>query len=303
MNTTASFTGRHRRPRPSLSIVTAERPPELRPLLERLGALGLHVEVVHPLSFYPLTAAHPVYLRVGGSGHGLLRAMEIAHLLPLEGGSRPVVNAPSALQIAHSQLLTAGAFRAVGVPHPVTLPCFTAQGARLAAERLGYPLVARPTLGTDGGASRLMTDETGLEDAIEALVELPAGFVVQPAVREPRDLYVLVVDGGIAGAVMAAEGPPEGREQLGRIYVPTPADAALERLALDAAAAIGTDVATVHVLAREEERIVADVHAVPRLARFARHPDALDTLAHALADRCAVPAVAPRRRQAVALSR
>ncbi|MCG3122162.1 MAG: Alpha-aminoadipate--LysW ligase LysX [Phycisphaerales bacterium] len=128
----------------------------------------------------------------------------------LEAFSLPCVNASTVIETCGDKLATSLRLAAAGVPTPRTLVATDPESALAAIERMGYPAVLKPTVGSWGRLLARVNDR----DAAEAIVEHKSTlgsvqhsvFYVQEYVNKPdRDLRVFMVGGeAIAGIVRSS---------------------------------------------------------------------------------------------------
>ncbi len=163
-----------------------------------------------------------------------------------------VLNEPPALLAAHDKLLTARALRRHDVPHPWT----THVCGRRPAPRSDRPLVLKPRFGSWGKEVHKCDDAAALERALDAVRATHwyarHGALVQELVPpQGYDLRIVVAAGRVVGAAYRVAAPGEWRTNvaLGGVRRPV-ADPprAAAALALEAARAVGTDLAGVDLL-------------------------------------------------------
>ena len=174
-----------------------------------------------------------------------------------------VLNSPSALVRAHDKLHTARRLVAARIPHPKTVHLPRAD----APLGLRPPLVLKPRFGSWGlDVFRCETDRE-LEAVLEAVRDRPwfrrHGAILQELVPpHGRDIRLLVANGRIVGGVQRIAPPGEWRTNLslGAVRLPVHPAPELERLALAAAAAIGTDFVGVDLLPLDDGYTVIELN-------------------------------------------
>ena len=162
----------------------------------------------------------------------------------------PVLNRAAALLAAHDKLLTARVLRRAGLPHPHTSLVHLGD----ALPPWAGSVVVKPRFGSWGRDIELCETEEALRRHlrdVESRAPFRHGALVQELVPpEGFDLRVIVAGGVAVGAVKRVAAPGEWRTNiaLGGTRVPTePPTTALD-LAVQAAAAAGTDFAGVDLL-------------------------------------------------------
>jgi RimK family alpha-L-glutamate ligase len=242
--------------------------------LQRAAASMGHV--ADPIDFRHVTASIPsttslsaydaVIVRTmpPGSLEQVVFRMDVLH--QLEASGRRVLNPPRALEVCVDKYLASARLDAAGLPTPPTVVCQDAEAAVSAFHHLGGDVVMKPLFGSEGKGMVRVSDIEIAWRTFRTLERLQSVLYVQQFIHHPGwDLRVFVLAGRVLTAMrrhacgdwrtnVAQGGRPE------RIVL-TPAE---ERLALDAAAAVGTPVAGIDLLPRPEGGYyVLEVNAVP----------------------------------------
>jgi RimK family alpha-L-glutamate ligase len=239
-------------PEKRFAIVASNVNSTNRGLLEAAATLGLDALVVSPER-----AARQ--LRTGDIALGRLDVLPtltglepgLETLRSLEERGVLVLNRAGALVAAHDKLMTALRLAARGLPHPRTAYVGTA-----ADPAFGFPVVVKPRFGSWGRDVALCRDDAALERHLRRLRRRAwfrrHGVLVQELIGpQGHDLRILVAAGEIVGAVKRVAAPGEWRTNIAlggrRTAVDPPPQARL--IALGAAAALGTDLVGVDLLA------------------------------------------------------
>lgn len=179
-----------------------------------------------------------------------------------------VINAPPAIEIARDKLRTLQLLAGHGLPVPRT--AFAPDPARF-DEALravgGLPAVLKPPHGTQGKGVALAADREQARAVADFMWSLGREVLVQEYVPKGRkgDLRLLVVGGGVAGAVRRRAAPGEFRSNLhqgGSVARARPSKEA-RALALRAAALCGLEIAGVDLLESKRGLLVLEVNAAP----------------------------------------
>ena len=93
------------------------------------------------------------------------RGLSIARVLNSFG--IPTINSYSVSEVCSDKVATSLALKNAGIPQPKSLLAFTVKGAIEAGERLGYPYVLKPVVGSWGRLVSRINDR----DAAEAIFE------------------------------------------------------------------------------------------------------------------------------------
>ena len=252
-----------------------------RRLVEAAEARGHAVEVIDPLRCYmEITSAHPmvyyqgralegfdaVIPRIGPSvtfyGTAVLRQFEMMGVFPL---NESVAISRARDKLRSLQLLSR---RGIGLPRTgfADSPDEICHVIDLVG---GPPVVIKLVEGTQGMGVVLAETRKAAHSVIEAFIGLKANILVQEFVGESAgvDLRCLVVGGRVVAAIErhAREGDFRsnlhrgGRAEAAR---PTPAE---RRAAVEAARALGLNVAGVDILRSRRGPLVMEVNASPGL--------------------------------------
>ncbi len=137
----------------------------------------------------------------------LSRATYIQRILGLWGIK--TINSYETIMTCGDKLLTTTALERAGIPTPRTYIAFTPESALEAIEKMGYPVVLKPLVGSWGRLLARINDR----DAAEALLEHKSVlgsyqhsvFYIQEYIRKPdRDLRVAVIGDRVVRAIYRA---------------------------------------------------------------------------------------------------
>jgi [lysine-biosynthesis-protein LysW]--L-2-aminoadipate ligase len=154
------------------------------------------------------------------------------------------VNRAAVVSLCGDKLLTTAALTQHGVPSPRTEIAFTPDAALEAIESMGYPVVLKPVIGSWGRLVAKVNDR----EAAEALLEhksvlghfLHEIFYIQEFISKPgRDIRLIVMGDEIISSIYRASTHWVTNTARGATAEPCPLDAALEKIALSAAHAVG----------------------------------------------------------------
>ena len=233
------------------AVVASKVTPTNRQLIAAARRLGREAWLLGPVESGRLLVAGDVALGrldVEPTLSGVEPGLET--LDDLEAGGVKVRNGRGALLGAHDKLLTAILLARAGVPHPRTVHVLG--GERPHFER---PVVVKPRFGSWGQDVAVCHTCLGLLRCLARLRERDwfhrGGAIVQELV-EPRgyELRILVAGGEVVGAVSRIAAPGEWRTNvaLGAARCPVVPPPQARVLALDAARAVGVDLAGVDLL-------------------------------------------------------
>ncbi len=186
----------------------------------------------------------------------------------------PTVNAPDVVEVAGDKVLASLRLAERGIPTPRTVVALSPEAAMKALDRVGYPAVLKPPVGSWG---RLMA-KVGSPEEAEAILEhksaLPSPvhsvFYVQEFVPKPdRDLRVFVVgDRAIAGMYRRSASWRTNAAR-GATTEPLPLTEELSDLAVRAARAMGGGVLAVDLMESPSGLVVHEVNPTPEFKALA----------------------------------
>lgn len=235
---------------------------EERLLGERLEARGVRTDLVDVRELV-LDVHNPrgVPECDGALDRCLSQTAATAVVRVLESHGVPVLNPSRVIDVCGDKLTTSLALARAGVPTPRTLVAVGEPSALEAVERIGYPAVLKPTVGSWGRLLSRVNDR----DAAEAVIEHKAilggvrhgVYYVQEYVGKPqRDLRVFVVgDEAICGIIRRSNhwvtNTARGATAERLVVTPHLAD-----LAVSAARAVGGGVLAVDLLEDPERGLL-----------------------------------------------
>lgn len=179
-------------------------------------------------------------------------------------GSR-VLNTPEVIEICGDKLATNAALARVGVPTPRTGVAFDTESATRLAERFGYPVVLKPTVGSWGRMVSRINDQDALEAVLEHKETLGGPqhkiFYLQEFVHKPgRDIRAFVVGGEVVAAIYRTSEHWVTNTARGAVASNCPLYDELVEVSLRAARAVGGGVLAVDLLESERGLLVNEVN-------------------------------------------
>jgi [lysine-biosynthesis-protein LysW]--L-2-aminoadipate ligase len=111
----------------------------------------------------------------------------------------PTVNTAAVAETCGDKLITSTALAKAGVPQPRTLAAYTPESAMQAIEKIGYPVVIKPVVGSWGRLLAKINDRDAAEAILEHKVTLGSVqhsiFYIQEFIDKPgRDIRAFVVN-------------------------------------------------------------------------------------------------------------
>jgi len=167
----------------------------------------------------------------------------------LEGMGVPVVSSHQTIATCGDKLLTSTALQEAGLPMPHTEVAFTPEAALDVIERMGYPVVLKPLVGSWGRLLSRVNDR----DAAEALLEhkttlggyAHSVFYIQEYVDKPgRDIRSLVAGDKVVYAVYRSSEHWITNTARGGETQPCPINPEIAELSVGAARAVAGGKAT-----------------------------------------------------------
>jgi [lysine-biosynthesis-protein LysW]--L-2-aminoadipate ligase len=165
----------------------------------------------------------------------------------------PTVNTYQVADTCGNKLLTTSALVRAGVPTPRTLIAFTPESALEAIERLGYPVVLKPAVGSWGRLLSKINDREAAEAVLEHKEILGTYhhsiFYIQEYIRKPgRDIRAFVVGNETICAIYRSSEHWITNTARGGIASNCPVTPELNALCVAAGRAVGGGVVAVDVL-------------------------------------------------------
>ncbi len=196
---------------------------------------------------------------------GYFRGLHITAIL--ENSGLPVINSFQTSLTCGNKLFITLALTKAGVSNPKTLVAFTPETALKALDKMGYPAVLKPVVGSWGRLVALVKDRESAQAVIEAREEIRNAllhiYYVQEFVkRPPRDIRIIVIGEEVVAA--SYRYPPQGEWRTniarGGSSQPCPITSELEELALKASKAVGGGVLAVDCMESRNGLVVHEVN-------------------------------------------
>ncbi|MEM2016167.1 MAG: RimK family alpha-L-glutamate ligase [Nitrososphaerota archaeon] len=185
------------------------------------------------------------------------------------------INNSSSIMISGDKILTLSKLKALNISFPQTCIAFTSSAVLKAVEKIGFPLVDKPPVGSWGRLVTLVQDMHVLKSIIEHRDMLPSQttktHIIQKYVKDSRkDIRVLTLPNQIIGAVVRRPGNGEWRcnVALGGRTEPYRVDGELEELTCKVAETIGGEFIAVDVFQEDGRYLVNEVNGVPEFKGF-----------------------------------
>ena len=165
----------------------------------------------------------------------------------------PTVNSASVAETCGDKLATSTALSQAGLPQPRIQIAFSPEAALAAVERMGYPVVLKPVVGSWGRLLAKINDR----DAAEAVLEHKATlgsvqhsiFYIQEYITKPgRDIRALVIGDRTIAAIYRKSDHWITNTARGGEGEPCPITSELDELCVRAAQSVGGGVLAVDVL-------------------------------------------------------
>jgi [lysine-biosynthesis-protein LysW]--L-2-aminoadipate ligase len=177
----------------------------------------------------------------------------------------PTVNSYEVANTCGDKLLTTTALMRNRVPSPRTVIAFTPESALEAIERLGYPVVMKPAVGSWGRLLAKVNDRDAAEALLEHKVTLGSfhhgAFYIQEYVNKPgRDIRSFVVGGETICAIYRDSPHWITNTARGGKASNCPVTPELDAMSRAAAAAVGGGVVAIDLFESERGLLVNEVN-------------------------------------------
>ncbi|HEX9633364.1 MAG TPA: lysine biosynthesis protein LysX [Gemmatimonadales bacterium] len=175
----------------------------------------------------------------------------------------PCVNTYPVALICGNKLETTSVLRAHDIPTPRCLVAFTPASALEAIERLGYPVVLKPAVGSWGRLVAKVNDRESAEALLEHKEVLGSYhhsiFYIQEYIAKPgRDIRAFVVGDRTVAAIYRYADHWITNTARGARAEPCPVTDDIDRLSRDAAQAVGGGVLAVDLLERPDGELLVN---------------------------------------------
>jgi [lysine-biosynthesis-protein LysW]---L-2-aminoadipate ligase len=183
-----------------------------------------------------------------------------------EATGHRVFNPSTVVDVCGDKILTSLALVRAGLPHPETVIAVTPDAAIEAIERVGYPAVLKPAVGSWGRLLSKVNDRDAAETLVEHKQSLRSPvhnvYYVQEYVDKPdRDIRVIVIGDEVVAAVYRRSDHWITNTARGATTAVCTVTDELRSLALRAADAVGGGILAVDLLERTDgELLVTEVN-------------------------------------------
>ncbi len=249
---------------PRVGILLSRVRVEEKLLLDAFQRRGIAVEIFddRQVIFEPGAATPPLPVDVV-LDRCINHSRAVNALRILGDAGIPCVNQYQVALVCGSKLETTSALCAAGVPSPRCLVAFTPESALEAIERLGYPVVLKPTVGSWGRLVAKVHDREAAEALLEHKETLGSYhhsiFYIQEFVPKPgRDIRSFVVgDRTVAAIYRYADHWITNTARGGRAEN-CPVTPEIDRLSRAAARAVGGGVLAIDLLERRDGELLVN---------------------------------------------
>src|SRR5438309_2709494 len=191
----------------------------------------------------------------------------------LNAAGVPTVNRGRVARICGDKILTTAALSRAGLPVPKTVVTFTREAALDAIEKMGYPVVLKPMVGSWGRLLAKINDRDAAEAVLEHKETLGSYqhgiFYIQEFVNKPeRDIRAIVVGDRTIGAIYRrSEHWITNTARTGQAFVceVTPE---MDQLCRKPAAAVGGGFLAVDLLEHPDGLLVNELNYTPEFHGF-----------------------------------
>ncbi|MEM2970425.1 MAG: lysine biosynthesis protein LysX [Candidatus Bathyarchaeia archaeon] len=185
----------------------------------------------------------------------------------LENSGIRVINNFNVSLTCGNKLYTTLALTKARIPTPKTSVAFTEEGVYKALEKLGYPAVLKPVIGSWGRLIALVRDKDSVQAIIESREQMSNAllqiyYLQEYVKRPPRDIRTLVIGDEVIAASYRYSPKDEWRTNVARggTSEPCPITSELEDIALKAAQAVGGGVLAVDCMESSDGIMVHEIN-------------------------------------------
>ena len=185
----------------------------------------------------------------------------------------PCINSARTAEICGSKFLVTEALLAHKVPTPQTAIAFTREKALEGVERMGYPVVLKPAVGSWGTLLAKVNDREAAEAVIDHKSILGSYhhsvFYLQKYIQKPnRDIRAFVIGNKVVGAVYRLCNHWITHLEKGATLKPCPLTPELEKIACAAARAVEGDIVAVDIVEHRDGFLVIEVEYTVEFSQF-----------------------------------
>ena len=197
-----------------------------------------------------------------GSLDEVIFQMDMLHKLWRMG--LPVINQPIAIERAVDKYCTLAFLAEKGIPVPRTVITESVSEALRAFKEFGCEVVVKPVFGSRGIGAARISDIDVAERVFRTLRFHRHVLYVQEFVRHgKRDMRAFVIGGKVVASMYRISESWKTNVSQGATPVKTNAVAEVEKLALDAASAVGCEIAGVDIMESDTGLLVNEVNSQP----------------------------------------
>ncbi|MGN9840982.1 RimK family alpha-L-glutamate ligase [Nonomuraea sp. H19] len=241
-------------PAPRLSVLASRVRFEEKAIMSALERRGVSYDYLDSRSLF--VAGNPAKADWAGK---LVLNREVGHFRALyaasalESAGATVVNSSRATQVSGDKWHTSAALLGAGLPTPRTVLALTPQSALAALDKLGYPAVIKPLVGSWGRLVTRVADRETSTAVLEHVEALPSPqahviYLQEQVAKADRDIRVLVVGGRALGGTYRRSTEWRTNVARGAVSERLPLSAEHADLAVAAAASVGADIAGVDLI-------------------------------------------------------
>ena len=185
----------------------------------------------------------------------------------LEGAGIRVVNPSAVALTCGNKLLTTLALAKAGVPTPRTRVAFTVDSALRALDRIGYPAILKPIIGSWGRLVALLKDPDSARSVLESWDQMGTSwyrvyYLQEYVALSRRDIRCVAIGDDVVAAIYRYAPPGEWRSNLARGGRGERCEVTdeLRELSLKVAEAVGGGVLGVDLMETREGLVVHEVN-------------------------------------------
>lgn len=175
---------------------------------------------------------------------------------------------PETFSVCHDKILTYLRFQRHNIPMPQTYLSATSKSAKKILEKINYPVIMKFPSGTQGKGVMFAESYAAASSMLDALTALRQPFLIQEYVETGgTDVRAIVAGDRVVAAMQRIAGTGEKRANLhaGGKGIPFKVDAHMQKVAVNAAQALGADVCGVDLLEGVKGPVVIEANVSPGL--------------------------------------
>ncbi|MBW3017257.1 RimK family alpha-L-glutamate ligase [Candidatus Woesearchaeota archaeon] len=173
---------------------------------------------------------------------------------------------PYTFSIGHDKFLTQLVLQKKGIPMPKAYLASTVEGAKAVLEKLRFPIIIKFPSGTHGKGVLISDSYASASSMLDALFVMNKSFIIQEYIETGGvDIRVIVAGEKVVASMkrIAVQDEKRANIHMGAVGKPYTLDFRTQKIAVNAAKAVGADICAVDILEGPRGPMVIEVNLSP----------------------------------------